>query len=154
MDEHPTIAVDIINIAKALAKFVFIFEHLWKSSIQPGSGASRPAELLLQTPECDPILARWTLGEGEADAFASDLARWTDGWRESNTGRRMLRQILAMGISAPVEEAEDISSEAPPAKKLRDLLLPLALLLLLVMLADIAIRRLRWKDVVMFFGRG
>ena len=119
-----------------------------------GTTLKETAELLLQTPDGDPILARWTLGEGEADAFASDLARWTDGWRESNTGRRMLRQILAMGISAPVEEAEEISSDAPPIKNLHDLLLPLALLLLLVMLADIAIRRLRWKDIVMFFGQG
>ncbi|MBR5365503.1 MAG: VWA domain-containing protein [Clostridia bacterium] len=119
-----------------------------------GTTLKETAELLLQTPDGDPILARWTLGEGEADAFASDLARWTDGWRESNTGRRMLRQILAMGISAPVEEAEEISSDAPPAKNLYDMLLPLALVLLLVLLADIAIRRLRWKDIVMFFGRG
>ena len=61
---------------------------------------------------------------------------------------------MKMGISAPVEEAEEISSDAPPAKNLYDMLLPLALVLLLVLLADIAIRRLRWKDIVMFFGRG
>ena len=119
-----------------------------------GTTLKETAELILQTPEGDPILARWTLGEGEADAFASDLlGSWTDGWRKTNPGRRMLRQILSMGIRTAPEEAEDFSSDAPDARNLHDLLVPLSLLLLIAMLADIAVRRLRWKDVLMFFGR-
>ena len=104
------------------------------------------AELLLQTDGGDPILARWTVGDGEADAFTSDLLTdWTSAWRETNPGRSMLRQILAMGLTAPAEE--DREEEAPlsePLKRTADeLLLPLGLLLLLAALADIAFRKLR-----------
>ena len=104
------------------------------------------AELLLQTDGGDPILARWTVGDGEADAFTSDLLTdWTADWRETNPGRSMLRQILAMGLTAPAEE--DGEEEAPlsePLKRTADeLLLPLGLLLLLAALADIALRKLR-----------
>ncbi len=117
-----------------------------------GTTLKDTAELILQTENGDPILARWTLGEGEADAFASDFAGgWTDSWRETNSGRRMLRQIFAMGISSADEEEDAVSESAPMERNLNDLLVPLALILLVTVLADIAIRRLRWKDVVMFF---
>ena len=117
------------------------------------------AELILQTESGDPILARWTVGEGEADAFASDLlGGWTAEWRETNPGRRMLRQIFAMGLSDPDAENEKEDGGlriggGAAAKRPIDLLLPLGLFLLILMLIDIAVRKLRWKDIARFFGR-
>lgn len=115
------------------------------------------AELILQTETGDPILAHWTVGDGEADAFSSDLlGDWTAEWRETNPGRRMLRQIFSMGLTDPGEESgeEDggirIGEEAAVKRPL-DLLLPLGLLLAVLMLVDIAVRKLRWKDIVLFF---
>ena len=117
------------------------------------------AELILQTETGDPILARWTVGDGEADAFSSDLlGSWTARWRETNPGRRMLRQIFSMGLTDPDAESgeEDggirIGEEAA-AKRPVDLLLPLGLILAVLILADIALRKLRWKDIAQFFGR-
>ena len=114
------------------------------------------AELLLQTDGGDPILARWTVGDGEADAFTSDLlTHWTDAWRETNPGRSMLRQILSMGLAAPAEE--DGEGDAPVSEPLKrtadELLLPLGILLLLAALADIALRKLRGIRFGQIFAR-
>ena len=67
----------------------------------------------------------------------------------------MLRQILARGITETVnEEAEEVSEPKEAGVRIwTDLLMPAGLALLTLILADIAIRRLRWKDVVMFFKR-
>ena len=67
----------------------------------------------------------------------------------------MLRQILAGGI-VPAEEPEEeeaVDRTEPERRSWPDLLLPAGLLLLCLILTDIAVRRLRWKDVLMAFGR-
>lgn len=121
-----------------------------------GTTLKETATLALQTETGDPVLAQWTLGGGSAQAFASDLTgEWTAEWRESNPGRRMLRQILAAGI-APEEEPDEedaVDRAEPETRSWTDLLLPAGIVLLLLLLTDIAVRRLRWKDVLMAFGR-
>jgi len=121
-----------------------------------GTTLKETAELMLQTESGDPILAGWKLGGGHAEAFASDLTGdWTSGWRETNPGRRMLRQILAEGIPVPVapEEAASFDRSEPETRSWTDLLLPFGAFLLIVLLTDIAVRRLRWKDILMALGR-
>ena len=121
-----------------------------------GTTLKDTAELVLQTETGDPVLAGWTIGDGTADAFASDLiGEWTRGWQDTNPGRSMLRQILARGITETVnEEAEEVVEPKEAGVRIwTDLLMPAGLALLTLILADIAIRRLRWKDVVMFFKR-
>ena len=121
-----------------------------------GTTLKETAELMLQTESGDPILAGWKLGGGHAEAFASDLTGdWTSGWRETNPGRRMLRQILAEGIPVPVapEEAASFDRSEPETRSWTDLLLPFGAFLLVVLLTDIAVRRLRWKDILMALGR-
>ena len=67
----------------------------------------------------------------------------------------MLRQIFADGIGSVSEEpGEDrINQTEPETRKWTDLLFPFGILLLILSLADIAIRSLRWKDVLMVFRR-
>ena len=68
----------------------------------------------------------------------------------------MLRQILASGIAAETEVSEEESAvdrTQPEVRKRTDLLFPFGILLLILSLADIAIRSLRWKDVLMVFRR-
>ena len=121
-----------------------------------GTTLKDTANLVLQTETGDPVFAEWKLGGGSAQAFASDLTGdWTAEWRETNPGRRMLRQILAGGI-VPAEEPEEeeaVDRTEPERRSWTDLLLPAGLLLLCLILTDIAVRRLRWKDVLMAFGR-
>ena len=123
-----------------------------------GTTLKDTASLSLQSETGDPVLAAWTLGGGSAQAFASDLTgEWTAEWRATNPGRRMLRQIFASGIVPPEEGQQDgeasFDEAKPETRRFADLLLPAGLLLLLLLLADIAIRRLRWKDILMAFGR-
>ena len=120
-----------------------------------GTTLKENAELILQTETGDPILARWSLGDGEADAFASDLLNdWTGEWRDTNPGRNMLRQIFSMGLSAAEEEDDGVrlTTETSQRRTITELLLPLSLILLVGMLVDVTVRRLRWKDIQMFFG--
>ena len=67
----------------------------------------------------------------------------------------MLRQILADGIvSASEEPAEDaINLTKPETRTWTDLLFPFGIVLLILSLADISIRHLRWKDILMVFRR-
>ena len=114
------------------------------------------ADLALETETGDPLFAEWTVGGGSAAAFASDFAGdWTARWRETNPGRRMLRQIFAEGIGTASEEPEEetplVLSE-PETRTWTDLLFPFGLLLLILSLADIAVRRLRWKDILRMIG--
>ena len=121
-----------------------------------GTTLKENAALKLQTETGDPLLAEWKFGSGSAAAFASDLAGdWTAEWRETNPGRRMLRQILADGIvSASEEPAEDaINLTKPETRTWTDLLFPFGIVLLILSLADISIRHLRWKDILMVFRR-
>ena len=122
-----------------------------------GTTLKENADLALQTETGDPLFAEWTVGGGSAAAFASDFAGdWTARWRETNPGRRMLRQIFAEGIGTASEEPEEetplVLSE-PETRTWTDLLFPFGLLLLILSLADIAVRRLRWKDILRMFGR-
>ena len=121
-----------------------------------GTTLKENADLKLQTETGDPLLAEWKFGSGTAEVFASDLmGDWTAEWRETNPGRRMLRQILADGIvSASEESAEDaINLTKPETRTWTDLLFPFGIVLLILSLADISIRHLRWKDILMVFRR-
>lgn len=113
------------------------------------------AELILQTESRDPILARWTVGEGEAEAFMSDLlGGWTSQWLETNPGRSMLRQIFSMGISDKSSADERLTEEKDSSDRIvTQFLLPLSIILVIVLLADIAVRRLRWKDILALFQK-
>ncbi|MBR4742926.1 MAG: VWA domain-containing protein [Oscillospiraceae bacterium] len=121
-----------------------------------GTTMKENADLMLQTETGDPLLAEWKFGSGSAAAFASDLAGdWTDQWRETNPGRRMLRQIFASGIVPESEEPEkeiSVNLSELETRKWTDLLFPFGIVLLILSLADFAIRRLRWKDILMTFG--
>lgn len=120
-----------------------------------GTTLREGAELILQTESKDPILARWKIGDGEASAFLSDiLGGWTDRWLETNPGRGMLRQIFEMGISSPQED-ENVSRETEndANRKISELLLPLSIIIVVFMLADVAIRRLKWKDILILLKK-
>ena len=121
-----------------------------------GTTLKENADLTLQTDTGDPIFAEWKFGSGSAAAFASDLAGdWSAEWRETNPGRRMLRQIFADGIDSATEEPTEtiIEQTEPEIRKRIDLLFPFGLLLLILSLADFAIRYLRWEDILTAFGR-
>ncbi len=119
-----------------------------------GTTMKENADLALQTETGDPILAEWKFGRGTAAAFASDLAGdWTAEWRETNPGRRMLRQIFAEGIGTAAEEETPADLSEPDTRTWTDLLFPFGILLLILSLADFAVRRLGWKDILMRFGR-
>ena len=119
-----------------------------------GTTMKENADLALQTETGDPILAEWKFGGGTAAAFASDLAGdWTAEWRETNPGRRMLRQIFAEGIGTASEEETPADLPEPDTRTRTDLLFPFGILLLILSLADFAVRHLRWKDIFMRFGR-
>ena len=119
-----------------------------------GTTLKEGADLVLQTENKDPIFASWSIGEGEADAFTSDiLGEWTSEWRNTNPGRSMLRQIFAKGLSSgPVSDSQSEEKNTAP-KHITELLLPLAVILIVLMLADVAVRRLRWKDILILFGK-
>ena len=121
-----------------------------------GTTMKENADLTLQTETGDPLLAEWKFGSGSAAAFASDLAGdWTAEWRETNPGRRMLRQIFASGIVPESEEPEkdiSVNLSEPETRKWTDLLFPFGFALLILSLTDFAIRRLQWKDILMAFG--
>ena len=120
-----------------------------------GTTLKEGAEMVLQTENKDPIFARWEIGGGEADVFTSDiLGAWTAEWKETNPGRSMLRQIFASGIrEKPDDDSMIAEEEIKTDKKAADFLIPLSVILVLFMLADIAIRRLRWKDILILFKK-
>ena len=112
-----------------------------------GTTLKENADLLLQTETGDPILAEWTFGSGSAAAFASDFAGdWTARWRETNPGRGMLRRIFADGTVPASEEWEEeipVGLSEPGTRTWTDMLFPFGLLLLVLSLADFAVRRRR-----------
>ena len=122
-----------------------------------GTTLKENADLALQTETGDPILAEWKFGCGSAAAFASDLTGdWSARWRETNPGRRMLRQIFAEGIGTASEEPEEetpVNLSEPETRTRTDLLFPFGIALLILSLADFAIRHLRWRDIRMTFRR-
>ncbi|MBQ5355724.1 MAG: VWA domain-containing protein [Clostridia bacterium] len=119
-----------------------------------GTTMKENADLALQTETGDPILAEWKFGGGTAAAFASDLAGdWTAEWRETNPGRRMLCQIFAEGFGTAAEEETPADLSEPDSRTWTDLLFPFGILLLILSLADFAVRHLGWKDIFMRFGR-
>ena len=65
----------------------------------------------------------------------------------------MLRQIFAEGIGTAVEEETPADLSEPDSRTWTDLLFPFGILLLILSLADFAVRHLRWKDILMRFGR-
>ena len=122
-----------------------------------GTTLKENADLVLQTETGDPLLAEWKFGGGSAAVFASDFTGdWTARWRETNPGRGMLRQIIADGIGTASEEPEEetaVEFSEPGTRTWTDLLFPFGILLLILSIADFAIRRLRWKDILRTFGR-
>ena len=113
------------------------------------------SELKLQAANGDPILASHAVGNGSVTAFTSDLAgAWTAAWRVDETGLTWLRQIVVADLTVDIEpETETVlgDTEKQEARTV-DLLYPIGLMILLLMLADIAVRRLRWKDIRMLFS--
>ena len=122
-----------------------------------GTSVKENADLALLTDTGDPIFAEWKFGSGSAAAFASDFAGdWTAKWRETNPGRRMLRQIFAAGIVQASEEPEkeiSVDFSEPGTRTWTDLLFPFGFVLLILTLADFAIRRFKWKDILRTFRR-
>ena len=119
-----------------------------------GTTLKEDGELKLQAANGDPVLASHTVGSGTVTAFTSDLTgAWTAAWRVDETGLTRLRQIVTENLTAAAGREPDTlpgDTEKQEARTV-DLLYPIGLMILLLMLADIAIRRLRWKDIRMLF---
>ena len=65
----------------------------------------------------------------------------------------MLRQIFADGIVPAPEEETPVNLSEPETRTRTDLLFPFGIALLILSLADFAIRHLRWRDIRMTFRR-
>ena len=120
-----------------------------------GTTLKEDSELKLQAANGDPILASHTVGSGRVMAFTSDLTgSWTAAWRVDETGLTRLRQIVTEHLTAAAETESDTLLGGTEKQEARtvDLLYPIGLMILLLMLVDIAIRRLRWKDIRMLFS--
>ena len=114
-----------------------------------GTTPKENAELQLTTETGDPLLASHTLGKGAVHVFTSDLTgEWTASWRTSEAGLMELKQIIQMQLAevrAATPKIESPSAEDAEQVNNLDLHLILGAILLVLMLADIAVRKLKFK---------
>ncbi len=119
-----------------------------------GTTLRKDAELLLRAEGGAPLLARRQLGEGTVTVFTSDLTgEWTASWQNSEAGKAELKQILQFGVAAPADLPEAVISDEPAKPREANIQLPVMLLALVMLLSDIALRRLRLSDIRMLFRK-
>lgn len=85
---------------------------------------TRPeAKTLLRSPDGDPILAHWEVGEGQVASLTTATAgRWSDGWRTGASFRRLWSQMAWQMLRERVEANLEMRVDAHPTDAERRLI--------------------------------